>query len=180
MWWSELRAGWMAATSDPWRVFFSTSQTQEQWSANGLPVHLPSFSISMPATFHSCTVLYTQQYADSWMTAPPPLWELLNISSNSNLQSQSAYFLSRLRSAWGRAGGQGEGTASRGRAEGRYKLGKKQMQRKMKRRDVSECSQFFSCSISCIPSLPRLPGPPVTPAEVPFASPRAHSAGSAW
>lgn len=51
MWWSELRAGWMAATSDPWRVFFSTSQTQEQWSANGLPVQ--QLSIAAQCCIHN-------------------------------------------------------------------------------------------------------------------------------
>lgn len=56
MWWSELRAGWEA-----------TIQGSDSAALNfGVLMASPCvYSPSTPETFHRCTVLYKQQYADS-------------------------------------------------------------------------------------------------------------------
>lgn len=126
MWGSRLRARSASDIFDPSTLFCSSNQTQDGWSSNGPTLHLLSFSVCLPSTLHSRTATTICRLRDDGTSSSSFfLWELLNISSHGNLSESdctfSFFFSVSWESARGRAGGQGEGTASRGRAEGRRK-----------------------------------------------------------
>lgn len=135
VWRSEIRAVRLTSPSDPWNVSSASSQTQEQRGANGPPSPSSPFprqqlSIRVRCCIHNSTPA----------PAAPSLWELLNISSNSNLQSPSERFRGGLRGVRGRAGGQGVEMG-----EWRTGEGKRRHEEKMKRSSVRTFSHLSGC-----------------------------------
>lgn len=191
MWGSRLRARSASDIFDPSTFFCSSNQTQDGWSSNGPTLHLLSFSVCLPSTLHSRTATTICRLRDDGTSSSSFfffLWELLNISSHGNLSESDCTFCFFFSASWesarGRAGGQGEGTASRGRAEGRRQTrhkgdAEKDEKKEWKNKKKSAPSSPVAASPPSLPSVPTA-WSPATPAEVPFSSPQAHSAGFAW
>lgn len=161
MWGSRLRARSASDIFDPSTFFCSSNQTQDGWSSNGPTLHLLSFSVCLPSTLHSRTATTICRLRDDGTSSSCFffLWELLNISSHGNLSESDCTFCFFFSASWesarGRAGGQGEGTASRGRAEGRRKNSAQRRCRERWKEGIKKqkekCSQFPSCSFTTLP-----------------------------
>ena len=194
MWGSRLRARSASDIFDPSTVFCSSNQTQDGWSSNGPPLHLLSFSVCLPSTLHSRTATTICRLRDDG-TSSSSVFYFFYFSMGA-----VEYFITwqsfRVRlNIWGFFSQRAEKVredvlevrererrAEDGRRE-EEKLGTKEMQRKMKRRNKKKTKSAPSSPVaSSPPSLPSVPTAwsPATPAEVPFSSPQAHSAGFAW
>lgn len=142
MWGSRLRARSASDIFDPSTFFCSSNQTQDGWSSNGPTLHLLSFSVCLPSTLHSRTATTICRLRDDGTSSSSFfffygscwIFHLMAI-----FQSQTAHFVffsqrvEKVREDVLEVR-ERERRAEDGRRE-EEKLGTKEMQRKMKKRN---------------------------------------------